>query len=240
MLSVLLADEGDCDYTVAELAERGPEGRDAIRGALRKLEAAGYIVRRQTHDGQGRFGDNEYLIYEAPLPGNPSTVEPSPEKPLTENPATVGETAELDKNKEVSTSEKDCPVSLRENKEVLLKPPTNSPRKKAGPKAAPDWKPERFAAFWKFYPRGESKQAAIAAWDKLRPDDGLIDLMARALVRQMHKPDWQRGIGIPYASTWLNQRRWEDDIKPVAAQASGYEPGLDEAPDVVDWTARGA
>ena len=27
----------------------------------------------------------------------------------------------------------------------------------------------------------------------------------------MESEEWQRGIGIPYASTWLNNRRWEDE-----------------------------
>lgn len=75
----------------------------------------------------------------------------------------------------------------------------------------PKWKPERFAAFWKFYPRGENKQRAVRAWDKLKPDDALIAVMGRALARQKASPDWQRGIGIPHASTWLNGRRWEDE-----------------------------
>ncbi len=34
--------------------------------------------------------------------------------------------------------------------------------------------------------------------------------MGRALERQIESEDWKRGIGIPYASTWLNNARWED------------------------------
>ena len=75
----------------------------------------------------------------------------------------------------------------------------------------PKWKPERFAAFWKFYPRGENKKRAVRAWDKLKPDDALIAVMGHALALQKASPDWQRGIGIPHASTWLNGRRWEDE-----------------------------
>lgn len=98
--------------------------------------------------------------------------------------------------------------------------PSNNPpkaprrgRARREPKKQPDHKPERFAAFWDYYPRGESKQAAIAAWDKLQLDDETIDIMAAALKRQMESEDWQRGIGIPYASTYLNGRRWEDEKK---------------------------
>ena len=86
-------------------------------------------------------------------------------------------------------------------------------RRREAPKDAPDWKPERFARFWDYYPRGESKQAAIRAWDKLQPSDALIDEMAAALVRQMASESWQAGVGIPYASTWLNNRRWTDVSK---------------------------
>ena len=78
--------------------------------------------------------------------------------------------------------------------------------------------PERFAAFWAAYPCGKSKQAAIAAWDKLKPDELLLREMARGLQRALASRQWQAGIGIPYASTWLNQRRWEDEEKtPVPA-----------------------
>ena len=60
-------------------------------------------------------------------------------------------------------------------------------------------------------PGGEDKQAAIREWDKLQPDDVLLREMALGLARDMQSPDWQRGIGIPYACRWLKHRRWEDE-----------------------------
>ena len=49
--------------------------------------------------------------------------------------------------------------------------------------------------------------------------------MAVGLKRAMSREDWQRGIGIPHASTWLNDRRWEDEDKPLpAAQTSAAKP----------------
>ena len=38
--------------------------------------------------------------------------------------------------------------------------------------------------------------------------------MATALLRQKKSEQWSRGIGIPYASTWLNGRMWEEDFEP--------------------------
>ena len=76
-----------------------------------------------------------------------------------------------------------------------------------------DWNPERFEAFWTYYRtnvRPENRQAAIRAWDKLRPDDELIARIGRALQKQLQTQAWKDGIGIPYASTYLNNARWED------------------------------
>lgn len=84
-------------------------------------------------------------------------------------------------------------------------------------KSVPKWKPERFVKFWGYYAknvRGEDRTRAVRAWDKLRPDDGLIDQMGQALLRQLNSDEWRRGIGLPYASTWLNNRRWEDAPPP--------------------------
>lgn len=84
------------------------------------------------------------------------------------------------------------------------------------PKAAPDWKPERFAAFWDYFPLHKSKQAAIRAWDKLKPSDELLAVIGKALRRQIaeeqakaekaRRPfEWKL-----YASTYLNNARWTD------------------------------
>lgn len=100
-------------------------------------------------------------------------------------------------------------------------------RRWSPPKEAPDWKPERFAGFWDYYPRGEDKQAAILAWDKLQPSDELIDEIAMALVRQVASESWQAGVGIPYASNWLNNQRWKDILKEPPrprAPSGGWAP----------------
>lgn len=83
----------------------------------------------------------------------------------------------------------------------------------SGRKKTAKWKPERFDAFWEYYRRnmrGENRSGAVRAWDKLKPDDDLIAEIGRALEKQKATELWSRGVGIPYASTYLNQRRWED------------------------------
>ena len=66
LLSMMLSLPEDWNYTTRGLAAICKEGVDAIGGALRELETAGYIVRHQLRDRQGRISDTEYVIYEQP------------------------------------------------------------------------------------------------------------------------------------------------------------------------------
>lgn len=70
---------------------------------------------------------------------------------------------------------------------------------------------EDFAVFWKAYPRKESKAQARKAFAKA---DVRLDMLLQALEAQKQTGQWQSDGGrfIPYASTWLNQKRWEDDL----------------------------
>lgn len=106
-------------------------------------------------------------------------------------------------------------------------------RKRKEPREHPDWKPERFEGFWKFYPQKgrKAKQAAMDAWDKLSADDVLIATIGRGLVIQKASEEWQRGIGIPYASTYLNQRRWEDAFEAAAPEEQ--PTGWADDPEVI-------
>ena len=85
-------------------------------------------------------------------------------------------------------------------------------RKRKTPRPAPDWKPERFEGLWSFYPaKGrKSKQDAMDAWDALKPDDALIDTMAKSLMKLKATEEWQRNVGIPYVATFLRGQRWTD------------------------------
>src|SRR5699024_7056378 len=91
LLSMMLSLPDDWNYTTRGLAKICKEGVDAIGGALRELETAGYIVRHQLRDRQGRISDTEYVIYEQPQPRQPElpkpdTAQPDTASPETENP----------------------------------------------------------------------------------------------------------------------------------------------------------
>ena len=87
LLSMMLSLPENWNYTTRGLAAICKEGVDAIGGALRELETAGYIVRHQLRDRQGRISDTEYVIYEQPQPKKPDTPSPDTDAPDTEKPA---------------------------------------------------------------------------------------------------------------------------------------------------------
>lgn len=110
------------------------------------------------------------------------------------------------------------------NKQDNNIPPIIPHAPKRAQKSVPHWKPERFEGFWAYYPRGENRAGAVKAWDKLKPDDALIDEIAHALKTLMATEGWSRGIGIPYAATFLNGRRWEDAAVKRPAQRRAPPP----------------
>lgn len=81
-----------------------------------------------------------------------------------------------------------------------------------------------FEAFWVAYPRHTNKQAALKAFQRLNPDDVLMQTILKAISLQRQSDQWTRDGGqyIPHPATWLNGRRWEDEMpkggKTVAAQ----------------------
>ena len=75
LLSWMLSNSDDWDYTVAGIVSNVKESRDAVNSALCELEDYGYLTRRQLREG-GKFGDMEYLITEKPFTENPTTENP--------------------------------------------------------------------------------------------------------------------------------------------------------------------
>ena len=84
--------------------------------------------------------------------------------------------------------------------------------------AAPD-SAELFSRFGKLYPRKVGKDKAEKAWAKIKLTQPLFDEIIAALAKHSVTPGWTKDNGqfIPHASTWLNGKRWEDEVPEVAA-----------------------
>ena len=75
-----------------------------------------------------------------------------------------------------------------------------------------------FDRFWKAYPKKVGKGAAETSWERAKIN-GHFDSVIAALERQKQSEQWQKDGGqfIPNPATWLNQKRWEDEITPTPA-----------------------
>lgn len=82
------------------------------------------------------------------------------------------------------------------------------------PRSSRDDLAEPWRLFWQAYPRKVSKAEAEKAYRKLKPDAALQATLLAAVALQAKSQDWTKDEGrfIPHASTWLNQRRWEDQV----------------------------
>ncbi|QGF94496.1 phage replication protein [Pseudomonas sp. CFSAN084952] len=75
-----------------------------------------------------------------------------------------------------------------------------------------------FPKFWKLYPNKKGKVAAEKAWKKHKVTDDLFALIAEGLSKQVVSEAWVKDGGkfIPHPATWLNGKRWEDEVKPAS------------------------
>ena len=173
----------------------------SIQRLLKALADRGYIIVDVVRDAE----TNAVLERKIFVGINPAGcfVPPSPQNCGDPSPQKSGD-----------PSPQNCGVEQLNN--INNNPPTpqggKGVRRRKEPRAAPDWKPDRFDGLWKFYPQQgrKNKQGAMDAWDKLRPDDELIARIGRALVKLKATEEWRRGIGIPYVATFLRNARWVD------------------------------
>jgi|TARA_R100001086_G_scaffold244250_1_gene173783 hypothetical protein len=71
-----------------------------------------------------------------------------------------------------------------------------------------------FTRFWKRYPKRVGRAKAILRWEKLQLDDRIdVVLAGLDLWLQVWAAECTEARFIPYPTTWLNARRWEDELE---------------------------
>jgi hypothetical protein len=87
----------------------------------------------------------------------------------------------------------------------------------------------RFENFWLAYPKRVSKHEAARAWERLGVDEDteLFDKIMSGLAEHKRSAAWLKDGGqyIPHPSTWLNGRRWTDEMPSAATTVSGPVAG---------------
>lgn len=106
-----------------------------------------------------------------------------------------------------TTCQPDC------NQTSLLKKEYKNLRSEEPRAREGEWLEKSFNEFWSAYPKKTAKQQALKAFQKLNPNEELLNIILRSLERQKHSVQWTKDGGqyVPYPATWLNGKRWEDD-----------------------------
>ena len=87
---------------------------------------------------------------------------------------------------------------------------------------------ENFLNFYSLYPRKEGKKVAFEAWVELDPNDELISTILIAVKNQLKAGMFDLREHKKYCAfplTWLNQRRWENEVEEGTKKPEEkYEP----------------
>lgn len=93
--------------------------------------------------------------------------------------------------------------------------------------SSPEQSPE-FMRFWSAYPRKDNRESAFTAWQSLNPSKELANQIVAHVLQRKVLWEWTKAKGqyIPYASAFLSNRRWEDDLagKPKNDPRNAYVP----------------
>lgn len=118
----------------------------------------------------------------------------------------------------------DAPVTMADEEEGT--------GKKAGKKKSLDdlYADHDFQRFWEAYPNKNAKPRAAEKWAQLvkagviKPET--VQTILDALERQKQSRQWRENNGefIPLPSTWLHNRRWEDQGPSASTNQTGPRP----------------
>ena len=94
-------------------------------------------------------------------------------------------------------------------------------------------KENAFIEFWKCYPRKVNKSKAKDKFMSICKSKKMFDIIMNALRVHVQSNDWKKDNGqfVPYPTTWLNGKRWEDEIEVPPAKEQRGEYEYDERED---------
>ena len=112
-----------------------------------------------------------------------------------------------------------CKQMIADDSRCPRNPIQSESESESNPKDARAGMDEAFSAFWASYPRHTNKKAAQQAFQRLNPNDALMQTILAAIEKQKRSQQWTKDGGqyIPHPATWLNGQRWNDEMPTAAA-----------------------
>ena len=198
-----MVSESTIQRNIAALTDRGHIWSEVIRD-----EETNAVLERRLWVDRARFLTRDPDEPPGNFAGSPPKNDTTPPRKNEGTPPRKNDGENITRVN--STREEDPPKA----------PPRGRSRSKA-PREAPDWKPDRFAGFWAFYPVKKAKQKAMDAWDRLQLTDEKIDYIARKLPLQIAEAN-AKELNMPHPATYLNQARWTDELDIINPDWKGW------------------
>ncbi|OXS74852.1 hypothetical protein B1B04_08130 [Lysinibacillus sp. KCTC 33748] len=102
LLAYMLSLPDDWSFSISNLATKSKCSRESTANTIKELTKAGYIHKMQIRTNHGKFGELELSVFETPraepYSKKPITVNPSPEKPMTEKSPLLSNNNSLNNN----------------------------------------------------------------------------------------------------------------------------------------------
>jgi hypothetical protein len=176
---------------VNQTAESGkPSGRDSVYSLLNELVSAGYVIREQSKNQDGKFGSIDYIVCEY-FEDKPHTDKPHTDKPHTDKPHT--DKPHTDKPHTVNPTQ-----TINELKQLTKKERSN------------DLNNTHFDKFWEIYDKKIDRKSCEKIWAKINPSEEeavKIVYAAGEYVKTVTDKQFQK-----HPKTWLNNESWNNDL----------------------------
>ena len=106
------------------------------------------------------------------------------------------------------------PVQIPNHTGSDSEPVTGNNRKEPLPPTPKGDCADGFEEFWEAYPKKVSKPSAKKAWARLNADRPMVAAILADITRRKSSKEWtpERMQYVPHPSTYLNNRRWEDEV----------------------------
>ena len=199
LLVQLLSHRPGWEVTIESLVRDNPEGRDAVRSAIRELEEYGYLVREKRRDGT-KFAGMDYTIQDPSIPsvGFPDVGKADVGKPTHKEDYLPKDHLPEDQVQKHNTAPHGAATAAAVTGELDLV------------------SEDTFDQWWSMYPVKVGKATARKAYRKAALRHGDLTGKLQAYLQHRARCEGQGWLpNIPHPTTWLNQERWDDRPIPT-------------------------
>lgn len=198
MLVYMWSLPNDWIFYETEIVNHATDGISSVRGALKELQDAGYLLKQRKRDEKGKLKENDWLISDIPM-FSPDLDYPNLEKPNLEKPNLENHTL-LNTN-----TTKDLSKLNTDNTNNHSDKPNDNELK------------QRFEDLWNQYPNKKGKPKAFTAYKQAIKAGTTDDEIAKGIENYKREIKIKRTDKqyIAHGSTWFSQKRWLDEYDLV-------------------------